>query len=505
VLLLALALTLNLAHLGARSLMLDEALYANVAWEAAVNGHWYPLVHRGTLYVAKPPLAVSLQAALFRLVGVSEVAARLPSALSGVSLVMLLYGFVSWLTGRWAGLLAGALLASCRPWLFEHGTRDGVTDALLCLLLTAALLLYLRFRSTGDRRWLLAAGLATAVSSLVKGLLGPFLLLVITACWEILMAVLPAPGQDAAGGEPAPGSEPAAGGGPARPSLGQRLLAPLALALGGTGPYLVWWLDISRRRSGMLATTYRDIVVRATRGLDPRHVHGAGFYPHVLGQAFGHWWPALVPAALALLVAWRRGGPRAGAFLLLPTWAGVVLGVLYLSVSRLAWYVDPILPPIAALIAAGCAETAHRLGRWPVLRLLFALALATLAGLRCATAWQILAMPYPQLRVQRLAATVPRLPGARLYMERFHLAPEQLREWNVFYFGQLERAALPIPATLPAHACSVVVTTDPAALAARPGFAGAVVIRLDKLAQDEADLFVLDLCGGEVARRLGAS
>ncbi len=510
-LILAFALLLNGWHLGARSLLGDEAIYGDVARQAAVHGHWYPLVMRGALFVNKPPLAVWPEALSFRVLGISELADRLPSALCGGALVILLYGFASWLLGRWAGLLAAVLLASCRPWLFQHGPRDGVGDPLLCLLLMGALLLYLRYRTTGAGRWLAAAGIAAALSSLIKGLLGPFLLLAITMCWEVLLRVVPG----AAGTVEKPAAldlpetadaadtvetETALAPG----SLAKRLRAPLMLALGGAVPYLLWLLDTARHRAGMSSVLYRDIVVRATHGIDPAHVQGAGFYLHALGDAFGHWWLAIVPAVATFFAARRRAGPRARAFLLLAVWPVVVVAVLSLSTSKLAWYLDPALPAIATLLAAGCGEIVRGLARWPVLRLAVVAAMAALVASRTVAAWQNLAGPSRVSQMQRFVVAFRQLPRAHLYTGDFHGSPAQYREWNYYYLDQLDGVAYPLPPALPPGVCSVVVLTG-RELAARPGLAAATVIPVDKHSPDETDLFIVDHCNGELARRLGNS
>jgi 4-amino-4-deoxy-L-arabinose transferase-like glycosyltransferase len=478
-----------MADLGERSLLGDEATYANPGREAAIGGHWYPLVVRGALYRSKPPLCVWPVALSFRWFGVDETADRLPSALAGAALAGLVYAFAAWLLGRWTGLLAAALLATCRPWLFRHGVREGVGDPLLCLLIASTLLLYLRYRTTGRRRWLLAAAAAAALSGLVKDLVGPLLLLAVLAGWELARRPMLASVAPAA---PAAGSP-----------LLSRLRAPFALVALALVPYLLWFLDSVRRDRSFLPYEYRNLVVRNTHGLAAVHVHGIGYYPAVLYSAFGIWWWAILPAALAWAELRRQGGPRERAFLLLPVWAVVVIAALMLSASSLSWYLDPSYPAIAVLIAAGCGELGRRLGRRRALRAAFALTLAGLVVARASVAREMLSRDVPKSQVHQFVLAFRRLPDAHLYVAGGLEPPGTLvREWNRFYLDQLAAIARPLPATLPAGSCSIVLTAAPGGLAGRPSFAGAPILSLATSQPDEAPLAILDLCGGELVRRL---
>jgi 4-amino-4-deoxy-L-arabinose transferase-like glycosyltransferase len=549
---LGLALALNLWRLGAISLVGDEAIYAYPARAAAVHGHWYPLTYGGgTVFYGKPPLMVWPVALSFWLNGVDEWADRLPSALAGAALVGLVYGFAAWLLGPWTGLLAAALLASCRPWLFVHGVREGVGEPLLCLLLMASLLLYLRYRSTGRGGWLGGACAAAALATLVKGPVAFCFLGIITLAWELARTRME---PDAAGAAAAAAS--AAGGtGDARVAevhrrtwrgWASRLAAPAALSLAGGAVYCAWLLDYRRRGAFEVDDyLYRDVVRRAIAGLDRGHVHGAGFYAGVLADAFGHWWPAIVPAALCLWRGVRAGGPRARALLLVAVWPLAVLALLHASVSKLAWYLDPALPPLAILLAAGCGEVARRLVRWPAGPPVFAAVLAGLVAVRAATAWQILRGPAHRGQMQRFVQAFRRHPGARLYVQAGAGSGAQgMREWNYFYLSELDDVAQALPPLAPtarlarlaptarsspslqplqpspaspasprspawpprspaaAGGCTFALAERPAEVAARLHAAAWWAVPIERRSGEESPFYILDLCGGQVARGL---
>lgn len=526
-LVLGLALTLDLSRLGAHSLLGDEAIYASPAREAAVHGHWYPLRWGdGHIFINKPPLVVWPVALSFYLAGVGERTDRLPSAIAGAALAGVVYLFGSRLLGPWTGLLAAALLATCRPWLFRHGAREGVGEPLFCLLLTVALLLYLRYRSTGRHAWLGGACAAAALAALVKGVFSPAILGAVTAVWEILQQRLPVtagppaeitgarveagpggrveagPGGERRGDDPPP---PAAGVRERRwRKLAARLGAPAALTGVGMAAYFLWLLDSGRRGAAIAAFLHRDIFVRATEGLDWRHVHGAGFYPEVLGKAFGHWWPAVIPAAVWLWRCRRQDGPRARASLLVAVWPVVVVAILSASVSKLAWYLDSALPPLAILLAAGCGEIGRLLARRRVAPLGFALLLAVLVGLRARLAWQTLEQPMQLGQMHRFVLAFRQLPGARLYLELGNRADGRLQPWDAFYLAELDSVSRPLPPGLRAvPACTLVIAGRPTEVDARLHAERWYAAPIESRSPEETPLSIIDLCGGRLGRDLG--
>ena len=126
-----LAATVILPLLGRKPLSdWDEGIYAEVAREM-LSGGWAVPHWNGQLWFEKPPLMLWITAGFFRAFGVSELTARLGSALSGVALVA---GLHLWLERRvdrvsaWLNTLI--LLATFG---FLHISRVGEMDTLLSL------------------------------------------------------------------------------------------------------------------------------------------------------------------------------------------------------------------------------------------------------------------------------------------------------------------------------------------------------------------------------------
>jgi 4-amino-4-deoxy-L-arabinose transferase-like glycosyltransferase len=159
----AAALMLYLFELGKGALPdWDSAIYAEVSKEMLRGHHWLTPYWDFKPFFEKPPLLYWVQIASFRLFGMNELAARLPSALAGVGIVLLVYAIVRRMAGPLAGVFAGFVLLTTH--LFDHVMRQGTTDALLVLLIYVTVYGYVRLRD-GDGRWfyLVCAGLGLGI------------------------------------------------------------------------------------------------------------------------------------------------------------------------------------------------------------------------------------------------------------------------------------------------------------------------------------------------------
>ena len=155
----AIALVLRVVDLGSRAMHHDESLHATFAWYFA-EGRGYehnPLMHG--------PLLLHTLAAMFKVVGDSEVTARLPMALAGTVLVLTPLLFRRWLGT--AGTVAAALLLALSPVLLYYSrfARNDVIAVLWTVLLVAAVW---RYRADGRTRWLVLAAAALALSFATK-------------------------------------------------------------------------------------------------------------------------------------------------------------------------------------------------------------------------------------------------------------------------------------------------------------------------------------------------
>ncbi len=155
-------------RLGAPGLMdPDEGRYAEIAREIMARGDWL-IPHLNHLpYLEKPPLVYWLTALSFRGLGDTELAARLPAAVSALAGVFLAYGLGRAFWGPVAGFLGAVVLATC-PGYVALG-RILTLDMTFTLFLSLGVGLgYLALSRGRPRLWLWAYG-ALALAVLTKG------------------------------------------------------------------------------------------------------------------------------------------------------------------------------------------------------------------------------------------------------------------------------------------------------------------------------------------------
>lgn len=148
----------------------DEAEYAIVARGLAGDA-WaleYPQLQgfAPAAFVSQPPFLLYLMAGSMRLLGPTDLAAALPSAILGISTVLVVYALAWRLAGRRAGLVAGALLA-VHPFHVEM-SRQAMLDAGFVAFVVLCAYGLTRWVSAGRLRDGLLASLAATLASLSK-------------------------------------------------------------------------------------------------------------------------------------------------------------------------------------------------------------------------------------------------------------------------------------------------------------------------------------------------
>jgi 4-amino-4-deoxy-L-arabinose transferase-like glycosyltransferase len=153
----------------------DEGRYSEISREMAASGDWVTPRLNAIKYFEKPPLQYWASAAVFKVFGTSEIAARVYTGLCGLA-VILLVGFTARRLGTGDIALATMMALASSPYFMAMG---GVVtlDMGLTLWTTATLCAYLLAEHAGNdargrRRWLLAAWCAMALAVLSKGLVG---------------------------------------------------------------------------------------------------------------------------------------------------------------------------------------------------------------------------------------------------------------------------------------------------------------------------------------------
>ncbi len=306
----------------------DEPVYGQVGKEMAHASlaNWLSPHYGGQLWFDKPPLFYWLTALSMRVFGVSEFAARLPSALLSVALIAATYALArrACPAAPSAALWSGFVLATSLQ--FFTLARAAVTDMTLAVCLTLALYGLYAWTQTNRGRWIALAGLMTGFGMLAKGPVALVLIGVQALVYLLLTR------------------------------SAKRLLTPplwlgfaLCLAIG------LPWFGLMIHLHGQLFISGFLEANNVTRYLQAEHRETSPFWfflPVLLGGFFP--WSLLLPAAL--VSAWRQGKVAYHAqaadnpALFLGLWIVLVFVFFSASQSKLVTYIFPLYPAAAVLV-----------------------------------------------------------------------------------------------------------------------------------------------------------
>ena len=333
-------------RLGSRALWASEFRWAEIAREMALTGNYFWPTIDGRPYYDKPLGTYWLVLAASVFTGkVDEVAARIPCAIAGLLAVLLLIFIAQRLYDARTALFSGLVLATSFSFVFfsRHASADVETVAGEL----AALLLFLKNEERPAGWWVVGLWSLMALTSLTKGLLGfalPGLVIVSASClsrgWHDLRA------------------------GVSTGTLRRRLswfvernrwlfnwksLAAIAV---GAFMYVIPFA-ISQRQTGSdlgLYKVYRENVVRFFHPFD--HRGPVYLYLYVIFALMAPW-SLFLPAALAELHApgGRDRGPLTSPDRFVLTWFWATFIFFTLSGSRRSYYLLPILPAGALIVA----------------------------------------------------------------------------------------------------------------------------------------------------------
>lgn len=155
----------------------DEAVFSEATREMVETGNYITPTYNYEPRYDKPILFYWLQAIAYKLFGISESAARLPSAITGVGLAAITFFFIKRLYGQRVALLAGlCLILNLQFFVYTH---SAVTDMTLTLFITASLYsFYLGFHQyhtshiAHHNKWYMLCWVFAALAALTKGIIG---------------------------------------------------------------------------------------------------------------------------------------------------------------------------------------------------------------------------------------------------------------------------------------------------------------------------------------------
>lgn len=342
-------------NLGAIGLIDEtEPKFAEAARQMLVRNDWItPYFNEDTRF-DKPPLVYWLMAMGYQLLGVNEWAVRLPSALSALGLMGLLfytlrrsgshftgvgepidrfgqlYGLKSRERSRnsWFCAFLGAAIFALNPHSLVWG-RTGVSDMLLTGCVGSALLTFFWGYVTRSQIWYLAFYVLTALAVLTKGPVGFVLpaiaitlfLLYLGEFWQVVREM--------------------------------RLAWGLLIVAAIVAPWYV--VAIVENGDAFVNTFFGYHNIQRFTQVVNGHDAPWYFYLAIVFLCFAPW-SAYLPIAIARLQFWQRSfwqsqprQERLGIFALF--WSIGIFGFFSVSVTKLPSYVLPLIPAAAILVA----------------------------------------------------------------------------------------------------------------------------------------------------------
>ena len=312
----------------------DEPRYASIGREMAVSGDWITPRLWGETWFEKPPLLYWMAATGFRAGLGTELAARLPVALTGIAFLIFFFVLLRREFGELPAFYSTVILATSAGWIaFSHAAA---TDLPLAATFGASVLLAMVWLRRQSKRALIGSGVLLGLAILAKGLVP--LVLTVPLFW-----------------------------------FGRRRVRDLALfvavAVAAAAP---WYVAVTLWHGSEFINEFfwkHHFERFASESL--QHVRPFWFYIPVLLAGIFPWTPLL------MLLARRvdRDIPRR--FLT----AIVVFGFVFFSVStnKLPGYLLPLFPPLCVLLGVALDEVKSK-GRGQQQAILLA-ACAALLGL----------------------------------------------------------------------------------------------------------------------------
>jgi 4-amino-4-deoxy-L-arabinose transferase-like glycosyltransferase len=304
-------------------LLRSEAMYALIPKEMLAAGSWLTPTLNGVHYLDKPHLLFWLNLLGYKLLGVSDWSARVPTLAIAVGEVWLTYLIGRRLLGQTAAWLGGFILLTCIGFFVLH--LQILTDHLITLSLLAAMYCLERWQKEPGWRWSILFSLALVAGFLSKGFIG----LVFPGLISLIYA---------------------------RQMRHRRLLrlffSPAGVAI-LTVLLAAWAIGCELANPGYLKfQIVNEQIMRFLGQRQPPDVNSftiTGFWLFL-----GIWlipWTFLLPSAVwRFWQATRPGGEEPHAGRLLIIWAAVILVFFTLSSSRLEYYSLPAFPALALIL-----------------------------------------------------------------------------------------------------------------------------------------------------------
>ncbi len=305
-------------HLGLSPLINpDEGRNASIAWEMQTSGHWLIPTYDGLPYLDKPSLFFKMVATSLALFGHNEFAARLPSALSAVGILAIIFIFCCREYNIRTAILS-VLIVSTTP-LFIAFSRTVIFDMPLAFFVCAAILAgYSAEKAKGNvrKRWYAIYAVMAGTATLVKGPVGLVLPILVLTVFNYFDG---------------------------RKGANRRLLSWKNFLI-SLVVIMPWFVGVSILHPDFV---YYGLVKETFLRFTTNSFHRSGPFYYYIPVLFGTFlfWSLLLPEMSVIL--WRQRKNMQSADRLLCIWAVSVILFFSLSHSKLPGYI------LTAVIALG--------------------------------------------------------------------------------------------------------------------------------------------------------
>ena len=155
-------------------LLWDESYFAVHATEMVLNDSWLlpyyngEPINRGT----KPPIQYLFQILFIKLIGVNELALRLPSAIAAAASVLIVFHYARSRFNDLVAWISSMVLLTTAAFIHFHTGRGMEADAMLALVMLIQVIVFSQYIKQQSQLTLILFGLTIACGFLVKSIAG---------------------------------------------------------------------------------------------------------------------------------------------------------------------------------------------------------------------------------------------------------------------------------------------------------------------------------------------
>ncbi len=297
----------------------DDAHWSLMAKDLVQTHNWFEIRSNGAPALEHPPLFTWIQTVFFLAFGLSDPIARLPAALAGIGVILLVYWLVRRLTSdSFIALLAMFVMAGTLYFL-KYSAR-AMTDVPFTLFTLCAVCAWVLAEEKPV--WYLVVGLFTAMALMTREMMGFALLAIFFFDWLVTRRRLPA----------------------------GYISTALAMAL---LPVVLWyghWILLYGRHFFDVHATFLNNEVYGQLSPSWRRYTGAPEYLWMVAKSYWPWLPFMLTGLILVIRRRDRG------LMILAVWIGVVFVLCSITKSRVLRYMLPAYPAFAACAALGLSQ-----------------------------------------------------------------------------------------------------------------------------------------------------